>query len=438
LISYLLPASIAAVLIVTFLSALACYALRDFSRSRLNDICTRNNQQNRFGIILKKHEETLLSVEILFLFFSVGLLSLLLTLTQLGLIPPIEGTPVDWLTYAAKWLLVALILVLTGGIFPWMISRVAGEPFLYYLWPLLDTFTAAMRPMLKVLYGFDRLIHRLAGMQEPQRHGGQSDLADEIRSVVEEGKREGVLEPEAGTMIHRVMDLQEEDTAAIMTPRTEMNCILVDSTLEEARTRLLELGHSRIPVIGETTDDIIGILYAKDLLKHVSSENSKTVKLADIVREPFYVPETTGIANLLETLKRKRVHLAIVVDEYGGVAGLVTMEDVLEEIVGEIVDEYDATEETGIKTTGPNVTEVEARVHIDDLNEQFDYGLPEEGDYDTIGGFVFTQLGRVPEPNDSLTWNLLRITVLEADKRKIGKLRIEVDHTLAATPAEEA
>ncbi|MCH7687920.1 MAG: DUF21 domain-containing protein, partial [Planctomycetes bacterium] len=265
MISYLLPASIAAVLILTFLSALACYTLRDFSRSRLNDICTRNNQQNRFGIILKKHEDTLLSVEILFLFFSVGLISLLLS--------------VELFSYAAKWLLVALILILTGGIFPWTISRVAGEPFLYHLWPLLDTLTAAMKPMLKVLYGFDRLIHRLAGMQEPPRHGGQSDLTDEIRSVVDEGKREGVLEPEAGTMIHRVMELQEEDTAAIMTPRTEMNCISVDSTLEEARTRLLELGHSRIPVIGETTDDIIGLLYAKDLLKHLNSTNDKTVKL---------------------------------------------------------------------------------------------------------------------------------------------------------------
>jgi putative hemolysin len=436
LISFLLPASIAAVLILTFLSALACYTLRDFSRSRLNDICTRNNQQNRFGIILKKHEDTLLSVEIFFLFFSVGLISLFFA--GLGLVPPIEGSSLEWLTYASKWLLATLILVLTGGIFPWTISRVAGERFLYRLWPLLDTITLAMKPKLKVLYGFDRLIHRLAGMPEPPRHGGQSDLTDEIRSVVDEGKREGVLESEAGTMIHRVMELQEEDTAAIMTPRTEMNCISVESTLEEARTRLLELGHSRIPVIGETTDDIIGVLYAKDLLKHVNSANNKTVKLADIVREPFYVPETTSIANLLETLKRKRVHLAIVVDEYGGVAGLVTMEDVLEEIVGEIVDEYDATEGTGIRSTGPNVTEVEARVHIDDLNEQFDYELPEDSDYDTIGGFVFTQLGRVPEPNDSLTWNLLRITVLEADKRKIGKLRIEVDQTLAATASEEA
>jgi putative hemolysin len=432
LISYLLPASIFAVLILTFLSALVCYTLRDFTRSRLNDICTRNNQKNRFGLILKKHEDTLLSVEILFLFFSVGLVSLLST--GLGLVPFIEGTPVDWLAYFTKWLLVALTLVLTGGVFPWTVSRVAGEPFLYRLWPLLDALTAAMKLKLKVLYGFDRLIHRLAGMQEQPRRGGQSDLTDEIRSVVEEGKREGVLEPEAGTMIHRVMELQEEDTAAIMTPRTEMHCISVDSTLEEARTRFLELGHSRIPVIGETTDDIIGILYAKDLLKHLNSTHDKAVTLADIVREPFYVPETTGIANLLETLKRKRVHLAIVVDEYGGVAGLVTMEDVLEEIVGEIVDEYDAAEGTGIKTIGPNITEVDARVHIDDLNEQFDYGFPEEGDYDTIGGFVFTQLGRVPEPNDSFTWNLLRITVLEADKRKVGKLRIEVDQTLAAAP----
>ncbi|MGH7201604.1 MAG: transporter associated domain-containing protein, partial [Planctomycetaceae bacterium] len=131
------------------------------------------------------------------------------------------------------------------------------------------------------------------------------------------------------------------------------------------------------------------------------------------------------------------VHLAIVIDEYSGVAGLVTLEDVLEEIVGEIADEFDPEEELGIHPVSDTVTEVEARVHLDDLNELFHYDLPEDADFDTIGGFVLDRLGRVPEPGETVTWRNLRITVLAADKRRIDRLRIEVDESLAATAAEE-
>ena len=161
------------------------------------------------------------------------------------------------------------------------------------------------------------------------------------------------------------------------------------------------------------------------------------MKLADIVREPLYVPETTGIDTLLEMMKNERVHLAIVIDEYSGVSGLVTMEDILEEIVGDIGDEYDSAEEQDIHAVGSGVIELDARVHIDDLNEQFQFELPEDGDFDTIGGFVLTELGRIPKAAESLIWRNLRITVLEADKRKLRKLRIEVDESLTARTAED-
>ena len=147
-------------------------------------------------------------------------------------------------------------------------------------------------------------------------------------------------------MIDRVMELHDEDAAAVMTPRTDMICLRVDASLEDARRQLLEAGHTRVPVIGETTDDIVGILYAKDILGHLKVDvSSAPGGLREVVREPFYVPETTGIDTLLETLKHEQVHLAIVLDEYGGVAGLVTLEDILEEIVGEIEDEYEPQEE---------------------------------------------------------------------------------------------
>ena len=175
---------------------------------------------------------------------------------------------------------------------------------------MLSGLLAVAQPVVSLFYKVDKFVHQFCGLQEPH-NGGVSTLTEEIRTVVDEGQREGVLESEARTMIHRVMELQEEDVAAVMMPRTNMHCIQADSTFEEACKRLLEVGHSRIPVIGETTDDtddIVGILYAKDLLKYMDAANGQTVKLSQIVREPFYVLETTGIDKLLETMKRKRVH----------------------------------------------------------------------------------------------------------------------------------
>jgi len=178
------------------------------------------------------------------------------------------------------------------------------------------------------------------------------------------------------------MELRDEDVAAIMTQRMDIEYIDVNATLDEALSKIINVGHSRIPVIGDSTDDIVGILYARELLKHFAKENqdsssSEKLTIKNLMFAPFYIPETTGIDSLLETMQKEHVHLAIVIDEYGGVAGLVTMEDVLEEIVGDIVDEFDEEEEQMVFELSQDVIEVDARVHIDDLNEQFDYGLPE-------------------------------------------------------------
>jgi CBS domain containing-hemolysin-like protein len=224
------------------------------------------------------------------------------------------------------------------------------------------------------------------------------------------------------------MELSEEDVGAVMTPRTEMFCINRDVSLGDARTALLDAGHSRVPVIGDSPDDIVGLLYAKDLLRHTGDGDD--LPLTSILREPFYIPETTAVDQLLERMKRERFHMAIVLDEYGGVLGLVTLEDILEEIVGEIEDEHDPAEEEPIQQIDEWVAEVDGRVHIDDLNERFNYNLPENEDFDTIGGFVFSELGHVPEVGETLTWQSLRMTVVEADKRRIIKLRIEVDRSL--------
>ncbi|MEX0702424.1 MAG: hemolysin family protein [Planctomycetales bacterium] len=427
-----LSAAIGALLVVDFLAAVAAGSLREFSFSQLEEVCRAHGREDRFGRILKRHEPARLLSEALFVLATVGLAAILFVTLDWG--RPPEGGGWDWTAYVAEFVLLVSAYLALLVVLPWTVARVVGERFLYRAWPALEVLLWFGTPFLAAAEWLDRVMHRLTGVQEPE-NGHAATLTEEIRSVVDEGQREGLLESEAGTMIHRVMELQDEDTAAVMTPRTDMVCIPATASLEEARERMLEAGHSRIPVIGESTDDIMGVLYAKDLLRCLH-EGRTDASIADIAREPFYVPETTGIDTLLETFKRERVHLAIVLDEYGGVAGLVTLEDILEEIVGEIVDEYDEAEEAGVLSIAPGVAEVDARVHIDDLNEQLELDLPEDADFDTIGGFVCTELGRVPEPGETFHWKQLRFTVLEADKRKVDRVRIERDETLAATPPE--
>ena len=427
-------AAIAGLLVILdVLLAVGCYSLRDFSRSRLEQVCRRRDNAERFGLILKQYERALLISDFLSVVAIVGVI--IFFAVWLDLLQSQVSEPRVWFVLGCKWSLFAASVLLFHVIIPWSAARVAGESFLYRAWPLLHMLIVFSKPLWTIAAAFDRALHRVRGLEEPQA-GDMAALNEEIRSVVDEGERSGVLESDAMSMIHRVMELKDEDVAAIMTPRTDMVCIPIDATLEQARQRLLDAGHTRVPVIGDSPDEIEGILYAKDLLQFVQAGTEET-RLTDIAREPFYVPETTGLDTLLERMRREHVHLAVVLDEYGGVSGLVTLEDILEEIVGEIVDEYDATVADPIRYLEPTVAEVDARTHIDDVNDQFDLELPEDNDYDTIGGFVFAQLGSVPEPGATLDWQHAKITVLEADKRRILKLRIQVDESRETTAGDE-
>ena len=421
-----------ALLVVNFFLRLACYSLRDFSRKRLEEICQRREKPARFGKVLKQHEEALFAAELLFvLLLCVQLWAMF---NWMGF-PGAEAAAAGRFALAWKSLASLVLLGLTWVVFPRSIAQVAGAGYIFHLWPLLALLCRCCAPLWSLAQKLDVIHHRLAGLGEPNQHES-SQINEEILSVIDEGQREGLLERDALTMIHRVMELSEEDAGSVMTPRTDMFCISINASLADARQQLLQAGHTRVPVIGKSPDDIVGILYAKDLLNYVDQQPSGGKTLKEITREPYYVPETTGIHSLLQNMKRKHVHLAIVLDEYGGVAGLVTMEDILEEIVGEIVDEYDKAEDEPITNLGPGIAEVDARVHIDDFNERFNLQLPEDGDFDTIGGFVFMQLGRVPSKGESFTWQNLKVTVLEANKRRIDKLHIEVDESLAAASQE--
>lgn len=405
---------------VIFWAALCAYSLRVFAYSRLEELATRKGRPERFRTILRQQDFALLTLEVLQTLATLGWCAQALTHVFVESSDPIRGV--------ARYLMVALVLLLANNLIPWLASRVASEATLYYSWPLISLFQLLLRPVLALVRGVDRITHRASGRGEPEA-AEAAVIGDELRTVVDEGQREGVIESDAGEMITRVIEFQDEEISAIMTPRTDIFYLDVNASLEQARQKLVESGHSRVPVRGDSPDDVLGLLYAKDLLNALAptAAGSAPATLREILRQPIYIPITTRIPDLLEQMKRQKVQIAMVLDEYGGVAGLVTMEDILEEIVGEIADEFD-TEETSeqpIVEVGDGTYEADGRVHLDDLNERLDLDLPEDGEYDTIGGFVFSQIGRVPSAGESIAWKQWRIVVVGADKRKITRLRFE-------------
>jgi CBS domain containing-hemolysin-like protein len=321
-------------------------------------------------------------------------------------------------------LIIILLLLIASYFMIWGVTRVLSEEIITKLWYLIDLVTTLCSPFNNLLSTIDTFAKRVA-LREEKEEEEISYLTEEIRTVVDEGEREGLLNQQARNMIHRVIELNKEDVSSVMTPRIDIVSIQADMTISEARKILMNVGHSRLPVYKSSPDDIIGILYAKDMLSIVEDHDLNR-SVSEIVRTPLMIPESSGIHQLLETMKSKRVHIAIVYDEYGGVSGLVTMEDILEEIVGDIADEYDLVQDDRIKKISPTLLEVDARVHLDELNDLFDLEFPEEEDYDTIGGFIISVLGRIPRIGESVMHENSQLTVVDAGIRKVNTVKIRM------------
>jgi len=248
-----------------------------------------------------------------------------------------------------------------------------------------------------------------------------SDLTEEIHDLMDEGRAKGLITGEESDMVYGVLDLKETTAHSIMVPRTEISAVPKDATLEEVTRLVNECGHTRIPFYDGTVDRIVGILHAKDLLRLWGRPPDIRIP-SDILRPPFFVPGTKPVMNLLRNLQEKQTHLAIVADEYGGTAGIITIEDILEEIVGEIMDEHD-NEESLISVLDEDSVVVDARLEIEKLEKHFDLELP-EGDFESVGGFIIHLLGKIPEKGEQITFGNLEMTIRSADERKIYKIKV--------------
>ena len=244
---------------------------------------------------------------------------------------------------------------------------------------------------------------------------------EELLRLMELEENEGTMEEDERTMIRGVFGLDETTVREIMTPRTDIAAVDTESTPEEAIKLIIERGFSRIPLYEKNADTIVGIVYAKDLFRYLA-EGSPPAHLADIARKPFFVPESKRVDDLLTEMRKQRTHMAIVVDEYGGTAGLVTIEDMLEEIVGEIVDEHDIGEELIVRVSDEEAL-MDGRVSIDEVNEMFHTNVDAQ-DFDTVGGCIFHLLGRMPVVGDESETDGIRLRVLSMDGHRVKRVRV--------------
>lgn len=232
------------------------------------------------------------------------------------------------------------------------------------------------------------------------------------------------LGEEEKELIRNIIEFQDVIVREVMVPRIDIMAVEKATTLKEFRLLAVEKGHSRIPVYQETTDHIIGIAYVKDMLDYWDADEN-TITVADFMRPPYFVPETKNIGSLLQEFQAKKVHIAVAIDEYGGTAGIVTIEDILEEIFGEIVDEHDEEEEELITVINENTIEVDAKAGIDELEDYVGEISVEHHDFETVGGLLFSILGEIPKEQEIVEYQNLRFTVLSADRHRILRVRIE-------------
>jgi putative hemolysin len=267
--------------------------------------------------------------------------------------------------------------------------------------------------------------HRVAGLFGADVTQEDRVSADEIRLLIERGGEQGILEAEEEQMINAVIELGDRRLHEVMVPRIAIVALPASATFEHVIETIIEEGHSRVPVYETSVDEVIGILYAKDLLRFLKAAAVEPPDLRTLLRTPVFVPESMTIDDLLHEFQRRKVHIAIVLDEYGGTAGLVTIEDLLEEIVGEIQDEYDV-EEPLVESLGEDRARVDGRASVDDLLDVFDLRLTleDEEEYDTVGGLVYHRIGGVPVPGDEVQVDGLRLTVETTDGRRVGKVMV--------------
>ena len=323
-------------------------------------------------------------------------------------------------------IILSLFTIVFAELVPKSLALSNPERYALVLAVPVDFIARLLGPVIALLTGVTRAVTGVFGVTRNQE---AEITAEELRLIVERGGEQGVLEAEEEQMINAVIELGERRVHEVMVPRVSIAGLAAEATFEEAIDLVVQEGHSRVPVYEDTIDEVVGILYAKDMLPYLKLDAEARPPLRKLLRPPVLVPESMTIDDLLHELQRRKVHLAIVLDEYGGTAGMVTIEDLLEEIVGEIQDEYDV-EEPMVVRLSENEARVDGRADVDALSDLFagvSLELEDSEEYDTVGGLVFHRIGKVPSPGDRIELDGITLTVESTDGRRVGKVLVVHD-----------
>ena len=414
-----------AVLLICALSAGTLFfsvngvALRIFSRSKLHDAFKAAHREKLTNRFVERSEKLIWTCSVYRLICNMGiLLCMLIIFTRLR---QNGGQTSD---YVFSFVAALAIFLVFGVAVPQALAKYTGEKILSKTYGLLAFASTLILPVLLIIQSYDGFIRRLAGVTESTPEEEQEEKQEEFLSDLEQQRMEGVMDEEEQEMIENVLELSDTEASEIMTPRTDIVAVEASSDLQTVLKTITDAGHTRVPVYKENIDNITGFVYAKDLLGEIG-KNPADFKISNELRKPYFVPETKPLRVLLHEFQNQKLHIAVVLDEYGGTAGIVTLEDILEELVGEIADEYEKTSAEAISKIDENTIEVDARMYVDDLNDQFELDLPEDEDYDTVGGFVFSYLGYIPKTGEKFDYENLKFTISAAEARKIKRIRIQ-------------
>jgi CBS domain containing-hemolysin-like protein len=401
-------------------------ALRSYSRSLLEERCARWGHPERADEVAHLDARTARSAGALAVLTGLLLAGLGgLGVARWGSAAGIEGL-----------ILIALSIGLLGYVLAGAIGKVFAEAFINATWPTSGFIRAVALPLTFGMRQVERLVEWFAGSgelsQRPASVEVEISMPDEEESDDDE---EPDLPEPVRHMLQRTVELTRTDVSELMKPRPMIVSLSSTATAEEAAAAFRQTGLSRIPLFGANHDDIVGILYVKDLFARISEvKHFDAVSPRLLVRPAYCIPETKNAFELLEEMRNDRRQIAIVLDEYGGVAGLVTLEDLLEELVGAIDDEHDVpTPPDPVRSVGESRYEVDATLAVEALNERLGLHLPTDGEYLTVGGLAFHSLGRVPEPGETFRADGAQITVVDVKDHRIRRLRVEL---LGASPVE--
>lgn len=340
--------------------------------------------------------------------------------------PIVAAVPIPPIAAYAEGIAIGIVVIaityfslVFGELIPKSLALSNPEGIGLWVAPKVEKFSKLATVLVKILTASTDLLLKPFHKKVFTGRGYISE--EEVKLLIEEGGEQGVFEPDEKELIHSVFEFTDTSVKEVMIPAPQMVTIGLGMSVEEVKSIISEEKFSRYPVIGKDINDIRGILYAKDFYNILSKKGS--VEIHKIVKPPLFIPETMKISILLREMQKKRIHMAIAIDEYGSVSGLVTLEDLLEEIVGEIRDEYDT--ESPVITLGDGSMIIDASISVSDLNEDYQVAIPESTEYETLGGFIVTHLQRIPKPGDIVELDSKRLKVVEMVAQRIAKVKME-------------